>query len=99
VRWQETLQRSQWYDLTFHIKFSRNPSVGYVEFFRNGRPVSLAGQTRFYTNTLPRTNAPYCGNLQLPNYYRYGQAGSAGQTIYYDEVKVGTSYAAVQPGN
>jgi predicted xylan-binding protein with Ca-dependent carbohydrate-binding module/polysaccharide lyase-like protein len=97
TRWQETLQRSSWYDFTFHIKFSRNSSVGFIEMWKNGQRVTFSGgQQRIYTNTLPTTNSPYCGNLQLPNYYGASQAGT--QTIYYDEVKVGTSYAAVQPG-
>jgi hypothetical protein len=96
-RWSEALQRGQWYDFTFHVKFSRDRSVGYIEFWKNGVRQTFGGQSRVYTNTLPTTNVPYCGNLQLANYYRYEQTGS--QTIYYDEVKVGTSYAVVQPGS
>ena len=98
VQWSEVLQRGVWYDFTYHIKFSRNPSVGYIEMWKNGQRVTFANdQQTIFTNTLPTTNAPSCGNLQVPNYYMAGMTSS--QTIYYDEVKVGTSYAAVQPGN
>jgi hypothetical protein len=39
---------------------------------------------------------PFSGRLHIPVYYKAGQVAS--ETIYYDQVKIGSSYGIVQPG-
>jgi hypothetical protein len=88
-------QRGQWQDVVAHVKFSKYTSVGFVELWVNGHPVRMSnGSTKQYMNTLNQ-KALGCGGWQ-PTLYR-----SKGYwewiTLYYDEAKVGTSYAAVAP--
>jgi hypothetical protein len=98
THWQAPMQRGQWYDWTFHVKFSENPGVGYLELWRDGNRVTFSkGSTRRYFSTLSPNRQPgSCGNLQVTNYRRHRDFSVV--TMYHDEVKVGTSYAAVQPG-
>ncbi|HEX5748436.1 MAG TPA: heparin lyase I family protein [Archangium sp.] len=39
VVWSTPLVRGQWQDFIFHVKWSSNPSVGFVELYRNGQLV------------------------------------------------------------
>jgi Polysaccharide lyase len=88
-------QRGRWQDVVAHVKFSKNPSVGFVELWVNGQPVRMSnGSTRQYMNTI-NLNALGCGGW-LPTLYR-GAGYWQWLTLYYDEVKVGTSYTAVAP--
>ncbi|MBA2536063.1 MAG: heparin lyase I family protein [Actinobacteria bacterium] len=40
------LRRARWYTFTLHVKWSSNPSVGFVEVWLNGRKVVPKRQTR-----------------------------------------------------
>ena len=88
-------QRGQWQDVVAHVKFSKSTSVGFVELWENGQPVRMSnGSTRQYMNTINQ-NASGCGGW-LPTLYR-SKGYWEWLTLYYDEAKVGTSYAAVAP--
>jgi hypothetical protein len=91
--WSAPLERGKWIDYVFRIKFSKNSSVGFVEFWRKGvKQTFRNGSTRIYTRTMdPDQTAPSV--LQLKNYRKKGMFSSV--TLYYDEVKVGNSYDAV----
>ena len=39
VVWNAPLVRGQWLDFVFHVKWSSNPSVGFVELYFNGQLV------------------------------------------------------------
>jgi hypothetical protein len=87
-------QRGQWQDVVAHVKFSKSTSIGFVELWLNGQPVTLSsGSTRQYMNTINQNNASGCGNWMLTLWRNKGYWEWL--TLYYDEAKVGTSYAAV----
>ncbi len=89
-------QRGQWQDVVAHVKFSKSSSVGFVELWVNGQPVTLSnGSTRQYMNTINQ-DASGCGGW-LPTLYDGSKGYWGWLTLYYDEAKVGTSYAAVAP--
>lgn len=89
-------QRGQWQDVVAHVKFSKSSSVGFVELWVNGQPVTLSnGSTRQYMNTIDQ-DASGCGGW-LPTLYDGSKGYWGWLTLYYDEAKVGTSYAAVAP--
>lgn len=89
-----------WYDITVHVKFSTDRSVGFVELWLDGQPQTLTnGQTRLYYDTLvPGVNwdGSTPDDLTL-NQYRDHNATMGAQSIYASQVRVGTSYAVVQP--
>ena len=88
-------QRGHWQDVVAHVKFSKSTSVGFVELWVNGQPVRMSnGSTKQYMNTINQ-NASGCGGW-LPTLYR-SKGYWEWLTLYYDEAKVGTSYAAVAP--
>jgi len=85
-----------WNDLVLHERFSSNSSVGYLEVWKDAKPVTFKnGSTRVYTNTL-RTDATGCGSLDLQQ-YRQGGVWPSPLTVWFDEVKVGSSYTDVAP--
>ncbi len=91
--WSGSLRRGAWTNYVLRIKFSKNSSVGFVEFWRNGVKQTFSnGSTRFYTLTLDPGQTS-CGVVQVKNYRKPGMFSWA--TLYHDEVKVGDSYAAV----
>jgi polysaccharide lyase-like protein/predicted xylan-binding protein with Ca-dependent carbohydrate-binding module len=96
IIWTEPLMRGGWYDWVFHIKFSRNGDEGFVEIWKNGQKQELPnGETKLFYRTLETETYPHCGNLQVANYRKRGMFDRL--TMYHDQVKVGTSRAAVIP--
>jgi hypothetical protein len=89
-------QRGHWQDVVAHVKFSKSTSVGFVELWVNGQPVRMSNDsTRQNMNTINQNNDSGCGGWKLTlsrskGYWEW-------LTLYYDEAKVGTSYAAVAP--
>jgi hypothetical protein len=89
-------QRGQWQDVVAHVRFSKSTSVGFVELWVNGQPVTMSnGSRRQYMNTINQTNASGCGGWK-PTLSR-SKGYWEWLTLYYDEAKVGTSYAAAAP--
>jgi hypothetical protein len=87
-----------WEDIVLHVKFSTDPSVGFVELWRNGvRQTFTDGSQRFYYDTLvPGVNDGSPNSLIL-NEYRSGSTPMGTVWLYHADVKVGTSYASVAP--
>jgi hypothetical protein len=81
------------------VKFSTDPSVGFVELWLNGVPQKFTnGSTRLYYDTLvPNVNwnGSTPNRLQL-NQYR-GPYALGTVTLYHAAAKVGSTYASVQP--
>jgi len=80
-----TRQNGRWYDIVFHIKWSRSDSVGYVEVWVNGQqlvPRSMGA------NLYPNQRA-----YLKQGYYRAATNNTA--IIYHDGMRRGTSYEAV----
>ena len=77
------IQRNRWYDVVLHLRFSSNPSVGFVEVYLNGQRQTMTnGQPRRYRATLEDGGA----------YYKTGiyRSDSIGQTdvVYHDNVLI-----------
>ncbi len=74
-----------WYDIVFHVKWSSNASIGFVEVWVNG------------TKVVNLTNVPTLYNGQTvylkQGYYRTAQPNVA--VLYHDGMRQGTSYADV----
>lgn len=76
-----------WVDWVFHIKFSTDPSVAFIEVWKDGQIVV----PRF----APATATMYDEKDYWKfGYYRSKDVGADG-TIYFDDLKVGTSLPAV----
>jgi hypothetical protein len=94
VIWTQRIRRGIWYDWIFHVNFSRKGDKGSVEIWKNGHKQKLSnGRTKLFYRTLKRETNPRCGNLQVANYRKKGMLDRL--TMYHDEIKVGTSRAAV----
>lgn len=85
-----------WNDIVLHELFSSDPSAGYVEIWKDGSPITFYnGSTRLYTNTL-RDDATGCGSLEIGE-YRQANVWPEGLAVWFDAVRVGSSYADVAP--
>ena len=84
-----------WHDIVFRVFFHRDPAQGWVELWLDGVQQTMAnGQRRIYYSTIhPNESATAAGHLHVNNYRERGQYQWS--TTYYDSVKVGYSYAAV----
>jgi hypothetical protein len=95
VIWSTPATFGSWMDVVAHYKFSRDPSVGYVELWINGQKQTFRdGSQTYHQNTL-LPGSIECGRIQHQNYRDPNMGGTV--TLYQDEIKVGTSYAAVAP--
>ena len=99
--WSTPLVTNQWQDIVLHVKFSSDPTVGFVELYLNGVQQQFAdGSTRLYYATLVAGNnwdGASGGNyLDIDEYRSHlDQLGTV--TIYDAEMAIGDSYAAVAP--
>ncbi len=93
-------QSDTWQDLVLHVKFSTDPTVGYVEIYLNGQLQTFDnGSTRYYEATLqPGVNwdGVHANYMDLDQYRAAGPAlGTI--TLFHTGVKIGSSYAAAAP--
>ena len=99
--WSTPVVTGQWQDIVLHVKFSPDPTVGFVELYFNGVQQQFAdGSTRLYYSTLvPGNNwdGASGGNYLDIDQYRshLDQLGTV--TVYDAEMAIGDSYAAVAP--
>lgn len=87
----------EWVDWVMHVKFSPDPGIGFVELWQGGEQVLPAffppGGTMY----------PYGEDGEDPEnrlkigYYRDGDISEPG-TVYYDNLRIGTTRAAVETG-
>lgn len=92
--WSQPLARERWIDFTVRVKWSKDPSVGFVELWVDGAPQPFSnGQTRLAMATLQSdqtavqsiaTNYRKKGSIQTP------------VTLLHDAVKIARSCAAAQ---
>lgn len=80
-----------WNDVAMRVKFSSDSSVGYLEVYKDG--ALAVPLTRM--NTL-RDDATGAGSMDL-QLYRQNGAWPSPLTVWFDEAKVGDSYADVAP--
>lgn len=94
--WTAPLPRGRWIDFVAHVKWSTDEEDGFVELWLDGtkQTFSVNGQQRLYSQTIEDDQE---GVQTIPTNYRRLGIVPGDVTIYHDEVKVGTSYAAVAP--
>jgi hypothetical protein len=81
-------KNSTWYDFVFHVKWSSDPNVGFVEVWINGQKVlPLVKIATLY---------PGVGVYLKQGYYRAAQTTTA--IIYHDGMRRGSSYDDVVAG-
>lgn len=88
----QSINKGQWYDVVSHIYWS-DDNTAYLEFWLNGKYLTPFNGT---------DNKYYKRNLfnRVGNYFKFGQyrgkdKTSNTNTIYFDEVKIGSSYNEV----
>jgi hypothetical protein len=86
----------QWVDIVLRVYF-HDTSQGWVELWVNGvKQTFNNGQQRYSHYTIPPGGGTSPGGNLTHNCYRADGIGS-NVTIYQDEIKVGSTYAIVQP--
>lgn len=99
--WSVPLQRGAWLDIVLHVKFSSDPTVGFIEIWLNGAQQSFSnGQTRLHMTTLQpgiNWNGTTGGNFLDLDQYRSISDPLGPLTIYHAAAAIGNSYAAVAP--
>jgi hypothetical protein len=90
----QPIAKGQWYDIVAHIYWNDDNS-GFIEFWLDGASITPFNGTdnKFYNKNLYN---------RAGNYFKFGQyrgkdKTSATNIIYFDEVKVGSSYLEVAP--
>jgi hypothetical protein len=98
--WHAPITYGSWEYLTLHVKFSTNPSIGFVEIWLNGvQQHFIDGSTRLhYTTLLPGDNwNGYSRNVLYLDQYRGAAPLLGSRSIYHADTKVGTTLASVTP--
>jgi hypothetical protein len=97
--WRAPIQPNVWERIVAHVKFSTDPSVGFIEITLNGVQQKFSnGSTRLYYQTLvPGTN----WDGKTPNHldldqYRGSSPALGTVSIYHSNAEVGMTYASVQ---
>ncbi len=87
-----SVNKGEWIDVIFHVFWS-DDNDGYVEAWINDAPIINSPDNRYYgRNLFARTG----------NYFKFGQYRGHNATantniVYFDEVRIGTSYNEVKP--
>jgi len=89
--WQGPVRPGQWDRFVMRVKWSPDPSVGFIELWRNGQVV------------IPRSSRPTMQRLgdgtADPNYFKQGlyrrSEVARSQVVYHDATKVGLRYEDV----
>lgn len=86
VPWSTNLSTGDWLKFVIRMKVSRNPSVGYIEFWYNGvKQTFTNGSQRLYCRTLDVDDCD-------PKWGVYG--GDASQATHFvKKIRIGTSYS------
>ena len=89
VPWSTALSTSAWLKFVIRMKVSRNPAVGYIEFWYNGvKQTFTNGSQRLYCRTLDVADCD-------PKWGVYG--GDASQATHFvKKIRIGTTYADAQ---
>ncbi len=90
----QPIQKGQWYDMVFHVFWSDDDKA-YVEAWLNGNyftPFNGSDHKFYNPNVFSKEG----------NYFKFGQYRGKDNTqhtniVYFDEVKIGTSYVEVSP--
>ncbi|MFC4949918.1 polysaccharide lyase [Pseudonocardia sp. GCM10023141] len=83
----------RWVDWVLHVKFSSDPSVGYVEIWQDGKLI-LPHYAPATGTMYPGPNGVDGSYLKI-GYYRDSAIATPG-TVVYDDWRIGTTLAAVE---
>lgn len=86
--WRTKLERGKWIDVLFHVKWSSNPAVGFIELRINGSLVLARSQVA--------TLFPGLTNYFKLGLYRHREIAEEA-VIYHQGFKAGTTRADVSP--
>ena len=94
--WSAPLPKGRWIDFVAHVRWSMEED-GFVELWLDGdrQTFSVGGRERLAMQTVEDDQLE--GLQTIPTNYRRRGIVAGDVTIYHDEVKVGSSYAAVAP--
>jgi hypothetical protein len=97
--WSMPLIRGRWVDFVYHLKMSRDGTVGFREQWVNTGAgfvqQLLKGQKRLYMKTMTAANDAGPNFSKVSVYYKRGIMSSA--MMYFADHKIGTSFGAVAP--
>lgn len=96
-KWRSpTSVRGAWHDIVIRAYFHRDPAQGWVELWLDGVPQTMNnGQKRIYYSTFHPNESASTAHLHVNNYRERGQFQWS--TVYFDAVRVGSTYAIVDP--
>jgi Polysaccharide lyase len=89
TRWSTHLTKNVWHEFVYHVKWSPDPNVGFIELWYDG---SLA-LSRTYCKTMAGTPGHAVGNYVKEGLYKSDEV--PGAVLYQDGFTVGSSYAEV----
>ncbi len=89
VHWTSPMAKNRWMDFTLRVKFTQSSS-GFFELWMDGNPQTFANGSKRVTRT---TMIDRYEIYPTPTAYM----GSGSATFYHDALRVGTTYASVQP--
>lgn len=87
-----------WDNFVFRVKFSTDPTVGFVEIWHNGVKQRMANGTFRTTYQTLKPDLNWDGttpNSLFLNQYRQAGESNGTMTLYHDKVAVGRTYASV----
>ena len=85
IKWRTPLVRGVWHDFMFHVKFSDDPKVGFVELWYNGKQVVQ----KYYMKTF--------ANAYLKQGLYRNETISADGVVYHMGMRQGRTMASVMP--
>ncbi|MDQ3875300.1 MAG: polysaccharide lyase, partial [Actinomycetota bacterium] len=84
------LERGRWYDFTYHVTWSPDPSVGLFELYLDDRLVWSGNRPTLWRD--PSTGRVAFNNFELGNYRTHVDWNA---TIYVDDARIGKSWDSV----
>lgn len=94
--WRKNIGENSWNKFVMKVKFSKNASVGTIEFWHNGSKQTLVGQNNTTNKKLFHRTLDDNGN-----YFKWGAYNEASRnfdiTVYLDEMRVTSDLASATP--
>lgn len=104
--WRQAVSQDQWVTFAFHVKFSRNGELGFIEFWYNGEQQTLTNLNyKEYQVVLSedKKRAYHKTNDGNQVYFKWGAYGKNACefniTTKYDEMRVANSYEELAVGD
>lgn len=89
-KWDAPATKGRWENFVLHVKWSADPSIGFIEFWHNGQLVVQ----KFYTSTMHTNGTTPVNNFVAMGLYRDASI-STNVILYHDGMVVGKTYQSV----